>query len=102
MKFNKNLIMQIFWIAAIGVIIYFVNNGQDEKQIVAPPATSVIEQMCMERAIEKSNEFQVDEGLKRNPYLPGIEEKAPQIRGDIKIKEYRECIDIWLGPIEEK
>ena len=108
-KSEKNLIIQIFWIVVIGIIVWFVYDGQNtkreakERQDAQRQAVENIKKLCMERAIAKANQF--GEGQEKlaeanNPYLVGLKEQIPQLKEDMKIKEYAECMDIWI--IEEK
>ena len=105
-KSKKNLIIQIFWIIAIGIIIWFayaIYSEQNPKQVVEPQKVQsenkTFEKLCMERAIEKANEFgkgQEELADSGNPYLlPDHKKFIPQWKEKFKIKEYSKCMDIW-------
>lgn len=96
-KSRKDLIIQILWIIAVGIILWLVYNSQGAKQIQeTKPLEShkTIEQLCMDIAIEKAN--QPDwEGMAEtgNPYL--TKKDIPGMRENTKKIQFKECMDIW-------
>ena len=99
---NKNLLVQILWIIAAGIILWFLFFRQNVNQSESIPQTKTTEQLCMERAIEKSNEMEKFLTETDNPYLQTTDEQIQKTKEGIKNKEYQECLDIWVNPIEEK
>lgn len=100
MKINKNTIIQIFWIILVGLALYFFYNGQDAKQevqkieTIQEQKTDNIEKLCMERAIEKANEPDLEVIAESgNPYL--TKKDIPGMRENIKQVQFKECMDIW-------
>lgn len=90
---KQTIFMCFLVLISVGFYAYTLHSKEVQRQEQARLAA--VKQMCIERADKKANEFQVDEGLKANPFLPGIAEQAPQIRQQIRNKEFVECMDIW-------